>query len=148
MFSNKWGLPPFFHLYTNPVLGHFLVYFVNKIHVLVVTVELIWSSFLNILSFYFVLTLNKFLRFARFRRNYINGPAIFLIKVTQLFCLLCIVQSSHTILQLFVPNDSAFASPVFAEHTCCSNVFNFKVDKQTERCEIVIDKGIKTKSWS
>ena len=43
-------------------------------------------------------------------------------------------------LQLFVPNDSAFASPTFFEHTCCSNVVNSKEGKQTKRCEKVIHK--------
>ena len=42
--SSKCGLPLFFHSNTNPILGH----------VLVVTVEMIWLLFLNILSFNFV----------------------------------------------------------------------------------------------
>ena len=57
--SNKRGPPPFFHLDTNPVLGHVLIESVNKTHVLVVTVELICLLFLNILSFNFVPTLSK-----------------------------------------------------------------------------------------
>ena len=39
--------------HTHAVLGHVLVYFINKAHVLVVIVELIWFLFLNILSFNF-----------------------------------------------------------------------------------------------
>ena len=57
--SNKRGPPPFFHLDTNPLLGHVLIHYVDKTHVLVVTVELIWLFFLNILSFNFVPTPNK-----------------------------------------------------------------------------------------
>ena len=45
------GAPPFFHSDTNLVLGHVLVHSVDKTHVLVVKVELIWLLFLNILSF-------------------------------------------------------------------------------------------------
>ena len=51
LFENKWGPPPFFHLDTNSALGLVLVHFVDKIHVLVTTVQLIWFLFLNILSF-------------------------------------------------------------------------------------------------
>ena len=51
-------------------------------------------------------------------------------------------------LQLLVPNDSAFAKPIFVEHRCCSNVVNLKVGKLTKRCEIVIHKYIKTNSLS
>ena len=46
---------------TNLVFGHALNYSFEKTHVLVVTVELIWLLLLNILSFNFVLTPNKFL---------------------------------------------------------------------------------------
>ena len=66
---NKRGPPAFFYSDTNPVLGHVLVHSVDKTHVLVVTVELIWLLFLNILSFNFVPTPNKSLRFTRFRRS-------------------------------------------------------------------------------
>ena len=55
--SNKPGLPPFFHLDTNLVLGHILLHPVDKTHVLVVTVELFCLLFLKILSFNFVLRL-------------------------------------------------------------------------------------------
>ena len=36
------GTTTIFHLDTNPVLGHVLIHSVDKTHVLVVTVELIW----------------------------------------------------------------------------------------------------------
>ena len=49
------GTTTIFHSDTNPVLVHVLVHFVDKTYVLVVTVELIWLLFLNILSFNFVL---------------------------------------------------------------------------------------------
>ena len=48
------GAITFFHWDTNPVLAHVLIYSVEKTHVLVVTVKLIWCLFLNILSFNFV----------------------------------------------------------------------------------------------
>ena len=59
--SNKRVPPPFFHSDTNPVFGHVLSHSFDKTHVLVVTVELIWLLLLNILSFNFVPTSNKFL---------------------------------------------------------------------------------------
>ena len=55
LYSNK--RLSFFHSDTNPVLGHVMVHSVDKTHVLVVTVKLIWLFFLNILSFNFVLRL-------------------------------------------------------------------------------------------
>ena len=93
--SNKLVSPSFFHSDTNAALGHLLVHSVDKTHVLVVTAEFIWLLFLNILSFNFVPTRTKSLRFARFRRSYVNRPAVVLIKVTLLFCLICAVQSDH-----------------------------------------------------
>ena len=56
---SKWGPIPFFHLDTNLVLENVLVYPVEKTPVLVVIVELIWSLFLNILSFNIVQTQNN-----------------------------------------------------------------------------------------
>ena len=48
-------------------------------HVLVVTVNLIWLMFLNIFIFCnFVPKPNKCLRFTRFRRSYVNRPAVIL----------------------------------------------------------------------
>ena len=61
-----------------PILGHVLVHFVDKTHVLVVSVELIGLLFLNIFSFNFAPTPNKSLRFSRFRGSYVNRPAVIL----------------------------------------------------------------------
>lgn len=55
--SNERVPPPFTHTDSNPALSHFLVYFVDQIHALFVTLELIWLLFLNILFFNFVLKL-------------------------------------------------------------------------------------------
>ena len=76
--SNEQVPPPFFHLDTNPVIIHTLAHSVDKIHVLVVTMELIWLLFLNTLSFSFVPAPRKSLRFTRFRRSYVNHPVIVL----------------------------------------------------------------------
>ena len=46
---------------TKPVLDHVLIHSFDKTHVLIVTVELIWFLLLNIFSFSFVPTTNKFL---------------------------------------------------------------------------------------
>ena len=46
---------------TNPVFGHVLIHSFDKTHALVITMELIWLLLLNILSFNFVPTPNKFL---------------------------------------------------------------------------------------
>ena len=75
-YSNKRGPSPFFHSDTTLVLGHVLVHFVDKTLALVVTVELI-QLLLNILSFNFVPTPNKSLRFTRFR-SCVNRPAVVL----------------------------------------------------------------------
>ena len=68
----------FFHLDTIPVLVHVLVDSFDKIHVLVVTVELNWLLFLNILFFNFFPTPNKSPGFRRFRRSYVNLTAVVL----------------------------------------------------------------------
>ena len=91
--SNKGGPPPIFHPDTNPLIGHALVYYVEKTHVLVVTLELIW--FMS-LSFNFVPTLRKCLRFTRFRKSYVNHPVVVLTNHCQsyiAFFLMCTVQS-------------------------------------------------------
>ena len=67
----KGGTPSFFHLYTKHVPGRVLVHSVDKTHLLVVTVELIWFLFLNILSFNFFQMPDKSLRFRRFK-SYVN----------------------------------------------------------------------------
>ena len=105
----------FFHLDINPVLGHVLIHSVDKTHALVVTVELIWLLFLNILSFNFVSTLNKFRRLKRFRKSYVNRPDVVLTTHTSYTAFLldvrCAVQCGHVpfFFQLFVPSASAFA---------------------------------------
>ena len=109
-FSNKRGTPPCFHPDTNPAIGHALVHSINKSHVLVVTVELIWFLFLNILSFNFLQTPRKSLRFT----SYVNRPVVVLTDHCQsytAFCLICAVQSGHVyfFLPLFVTSDSVFA---------------------------------------
>ena len=76
--SNKWGPPLFLHLHTNPVIGHALVHSFDKTNALDVTVDLIWLLYLNILSFNFVATPRKSLRFTRFIRSYVNRPAVVL----------------------------------------------------------------------
>ena len=105
--SNKWGPPLFLHLDTSFVIGHALVHSVDKTHVLVVTVELTWLLFLNILSFKFVPTPRKSLRFTRFRRSYVNHPVVVL------------TNQRYTILLLDVrcPKSprSFFCSPVIAQ---------------------------------
>ena len=79
----------------NRVLGHSLLHSVDKTNLLVVTVELIWLLFMNILSLNFVSTLNKSLSFTRLRSSYVNRLAVILIKVTLHFCLMRAVQSGH-----------------------------------------------------
>ena len=59
-----------------PILGHVLVHSVGKTHILVVTVELMLV--LNIFSFNFVPTPSKSPTFTRFRRSYVNHPAVVL----------------------------------------------------------------------
>ena len=76
-YSYKRTPPLFFLLDINPVLGHVLVHFVDKTHAVVEAVELIWF-FLNILSFNFVPTSNKFLRLTIFIRGCVNRPAVVL----------------------------------------------------------------------
>ena len=111
--SNKWGPPLFLHLDTNPVIGHALVHSVDKTHVLVVTVELIWLLLLNIFSFNFVSTPNRSLGFTRFRRSYVNRPAVGLTNHCQSYTVFlldvhCLKLPLSLFMQLFVSNDSAF----------------------------------------
>ena len=113
--SNKWGPPLFLHLDTSFVIGHALVHSVDKTHVLVVTVDLIWLLFLNIISFFnFVATPIKSLRFTRFIRSYVNCPAVLLTNHCQSYTVFLLnVRSSKLpcsiFLRLFFPSDSAFA---------------------------------------
>ena len=90
------------YLDSNPVIGHALVHSLDKTHVLGVTVDLTWLLFLNILSLNSAATLIKPLRLTRFRRSYVNRPAVVLTNH-------CSKLPSSTFLQLFVPNSSAFA---------------------------------------
>ena len=124
---------------TNPVLGHVLVHYFDKTHVLVVTVQLIWLLLLNVLSFNFVPKPNKYLRFTRFRRSYVNCPAVILINHCQSYTAFlldvnCSKWPRSFFLQLLVPNENTFAQTNFAEHTYCSNIINSKVGKQMKRC--------------
>ena len=96
------------------MIGHALVHSVDKTHVLVVTMNLIWLLFLNILSFNFVETPRNSLRFTRFIRGYVNRPAVVLTNHCQsytafLLYVRCSKLPRSISLQLFVPNDSAFA---------------------------------------
>ena len=101
--SNKWRPPPFFHSDTNPELGHAPVHFVDKTHVLVVTVELIWLLLLNILSSNFIPTPNKSLRYTRFRRSYVNYPVVVLSYTTFLLDVRCSTWPRSFFLQLLSP---------------------------------------------
>ena len=112
--SNKRGSPPFFHLDTNLVIGYVLGHSLEKSHVLVVTVELIWLLFLNILFFNFVPTQRTSLMFTRFRRTYVNRPAVILANHCQSYAAFllevrCSNRQRSFFFKLLVPNDSAFA---------------------------------------
>ena len=91
-----------------PILCHVLVHSVDKTHVLVVTVELIWLLFLNI---YFFQLCSKSLRFTRFRRSYVNGNPVVLANHCQSYTafLRCSKWPRSFFLQMFVPNDCAFS---------------------------------------
>ena len=52
-----------------PILCHVLVHSIDKTHVLVVIVDLIWLLFLNILFFNFVSTPNKSFRFHKIQKK-------------------------------------------------------------------------------
>ena len=103
------GPPAFFHLDTNPVLRDFLVHSVEKNHALVVTVELIWLLFLNILLSNFIQTPNKSFRFKKLRSyvhrsvvvktNHCHIWTVFLLDVR------CSKLRHSFFLRLFVPND-------------------------------------------
>ena len=111
---SKRGPPPFFHSNTNLVLGNVLVYSVEKAHVLVVTGELIWLLFLNILSFNYMQTPNKSHGFKKFRRSYVHLSIVVQINHCQMctyFFTWCSLLKAaiFSFFQLFVRNDSAFA---------------------------------------
>ena len=80
---------------------------------------------------------NEALRFTRFRRSSVNCTAVVLTNNCQSYTtyrldVCCSKWQSSLFLQLFVPNDSAFAQAIFVEHTCCSHVVNSIVGKQTK----------------
>ena len=106
---------------------------------MVVTGELIWLLFLNIISFNYVQTTNKSLRFRKFRRSYTHPSNQSLWNVDCFFswCALLKATIFHFLL-LFVRNDSVFAWPIFVEHTRYSDFVNSKVGKKRKRCEILI----------
>ena len=148
--SNKREPPPFFFILI-PILGHVLVHFVDKTHVLLVKVELLWLLFLSRFFFNFVPTPNKSLRFTRFKRSYVNRTAVVLTNQRQSYT--AFLLDVHCSKVLFCSCLSPMIVHlrnlyIFVECTCCSNVFNSKVGKQTKRCEIVIHKYIKTNTWS
>ena len=106
-----------------------------------------WCS--RIYFFNFVSTPNKSLTFTRFKRSYVNRTVVVLTNHCQsytAFFAWCALfrKVNFLFLQLFVPNDSAFAEPIFVERMCCSNVVNSKVGKQTTWYEIVTHKNINT----
>ena len=87
-----------FHSDIDPVLGHVLVYSLDKNHVLDATVELIWLLLLNILSFNLAETPNKSLGSQNSEKlpyAYENHPTVVLIKVMLHFCLISSVQNDQ-----------------------------------------------------
>ena len=127
--SDKEGPPSFFHPDTNPVIPHALFYSVNKTNVLVVTVKLIWLLFWNKFSFNFVPTPRKSLRFTRFRRSYLNRPAVVLTNYCQSYTAFL-----HGECYLKWPRSFLFAAfcpqcICVVEYTWCSNVVNCKVGR-------------------
>ena len=79
--GNVMGPPPFFHLNTNSVLVHVLVYSIDKTYVLVVTVAFSGS---------------KSHRFRKFRRRYVKPPLAARNSHCQcFFCSMSAVQSGH-----------------------------------------------------
>ena len=108
--SNKREPPPFFHSDTNtrsrssPFCWQNQCSGFNSGTGLVVVLE-------HVFFFNFVPTPNKSLRFTRFRRSYENCTTVVLTNHCQNYTTFLInVQSDHVpFLQLFAPNDSAFA---------------------------------------
>ena len=140
---------------TWPVLAHS----VDKTHILVVTGELIWLLFLNILSFNFVPKPNTSFRLTRFKRSYVNRPAIVLTNHCQsytsfLLDVRCSKWSSFFLFFFFF--FFFFCSCLFPIIVHLRKLFllgtpvariNSKVCKQTKRCEIITHKYIETNSW-
>ena len=97
--SNKRLPPPFFHSDINSVLGHVLIHFVNKAHVLTVTVELICLLFLNNLLQLCSNAKKITVRLTGFRRIFASRPAVVLTNHTSytasLLYVRLAVQSGH-----------------------------------------------------
>ena len=91
---SKRGPPLFFLQDTNLVTENVLVHSIEKKHVLVVTGELIWLLFCNILFFNYVQTMNKSLRFRKFRRSYTYN-SLFSFKPTTVKCGLLFWLDAH-----------------------------------------------------
>ena len=87
------------HFFIQIPIGHVLIHSFDKIHVLVVTVELIWLLLLNILSLLFSNVKKLSVRLARFRGSYRKHPAVVLTSQTSYTAFLldvcCAVQSCH-----------------------------------------------------
>ena len=131
--SNKWGPPLFLHLDTSFVIGHALVHSVDKTHVLVVTVDLIWLLFLNILSFFqLCCSTEKISQVHKIHKKLCKPPCYCSNKPLP-FCLMCAVPRRCSA--------PFFCSCLFLMilHLRCSKVVNSKVGRETNRCQIVIN---------
>ena len=120
-----------------------LVHRFEKIPVLVVTVELIWLLFLNILSFNFLQTPNKSLKFIKFRKSNLHRSVVVQTKHCQfallfLLDLRCLKCSHYFFGDCLAPTIVHLQNLFLIKHTCCSNVVNSKVGKQTKACDIII----------
>ena len=96
------------------MFDHVLIHSFDKTDVLVETVELIWLLLLNILSFNFVPTSNKFSYAGKIQKKLCNAPCCRSIQPYKLHSVdvRCAVHSGHVFLRLFVPEDSVFAHGV------------------------------------
>ena len=96
--------------------------------------------FLHILSFNFVTTPRKSLRFTRFIRSYVNRPAVVLTNHCQSYtAFLLDVRCSKLRFPYFAAVSSQWQCICVVEHTCYSNVVNSKVGREASKCEIVIN---------
>ena len=117
------GPPAFFYLDTNPVRRDLLLDSAEKNHALVVTVELIWLLFLNILFSNFIQTPNKSFRFKKFRRSYAHRSVV--VKTnhcriwTASFAWRALFKvATFLFLRLIVPNDLHRVNYFCWEHFC------------------------------
>ena len=99
--------------------------------------------FLNILSFNFLQTPNKSLKFIKFRKSNVHRSVVVQTKHCQfallflldLRCLKC----SHSFFgDCLAPTIVHLQNLFLIKHTCCSNVVNSKVGKQTKACDMII----------